>query len=115
MGAAKKKTSNKLVVEGELTIYTAAETKEKIATFLRGEQPLEIDLSQVGEIDTAGLQLLLLARREAAAQQKVLIFAEPSAAVQSCWQLCNFDAAFITAPQGNNMIAPQSNDDATSA
>lgn len=95
MGAAKKKSTNKLTIEGELTIYTAAETKEKIAALLQGEQPIEIDLSQVGEIDTAGLQLLLLARREAAAQQKTLTFGEPSAAVLSCWQLCNFDAAHV--------------------
>lgn len=105
MCAAKKKSSNKLVIEGELTIYTAAETKEKLVALLQGEQPIEIDLSQVGEIDTAGLQLLLLARREAAAQQKTLIFSEPSAAVQSCWQLCNFDAAHIAARSSHESAA----------
>ena len=112
MGAAKKKSSTKFVVEGELTIYTAAETREKFAALLQSEQPIEIDLSQVSEIDTAGLQLLLLARREAVAHKKKLTFAEPSAAVQSCWHLCNFDTAYVPSAQ---IVSAGGNDDAISA
>jgi anti-sigma B factor antagonist len=112
MGAAKKKASTKFVVEGELTIYTAAETREKFAALLQTEQPIEIDLSQVSEIDTAGLQLLLLARREASAREKTLTFTDPSAAVQSCWQLCNFETAHVAPAQ---IISAGGNDDATSA
>jgi anti-sigma B factor antagonist len=112
MGAAKKKSSTKFVVEGELTIYTAAETREKFAALLQTEQPIEIDLSQVSEIDTAGLQLLLLARREAAAREKTLTFSDPSAAVQNCWQLCNFETAHVSPAQ---IISAGGNDDATSA
>lgn len=95
MGASKKKTAaTKLALEGELTIYVAAELKEKIAAALQAQQPLEIDLSQIGEIDTAGIQLLLLAKREADARELQIVFAQPSQAVLDAWQLCNLGAAF---------------------
>ncbi len=94
MASSKKKgTVGKLVVEGELTIYTAAEMKEKIGALLNSAS-VEIDLSQVGEIDTAGLQLLLLARRECARQEKPVVFSNPSEAVLTCWDMCNLKETF---------------------
>ena len=98
MATAKKKDSkehnNGLKIEGELTIYVAAELKEKIGALLGSEAAIEIDLSQVGEIDSAGLQLLLLAQRECAKQQKSIVFRNPSAAVLDCWRLCNVSDLF---------------------
>jgi anti-anti-sigma factor len=76
-----------------LTIYTAADTKEKIGKLLESEA-LEIDLSQVSEIDTAGLQLLLLAQRERAKREKRIVFSNPSEAVIACWKMCNLQAEF---------------------
>jgi len=94
MASSKKKGAvEKLIVEGELTIYTAAEMKEKIGTLLSNES-IEIDLSQVGEIDTAGLQLLLLAQRECAKQEKTIVFSSPSEAVLACWNMCNLQETF---------------------
>ncbi len=89
MGSAKKKNAvTRIDLEGELTIYTAAELKEKFSAALLAEQPLEIDLSQVGEMDTAGLQLLLLAQRESAARKQPVTFLKPSQAVLDTLQLC---------------------------
>lgn len=89
MASSKKKSAvEKLVVEGELTIYTAAEMKEKIGALLTGEA-IEIDLAQVSEIDTAGLQLLLLAQSECKRQEKSIVFSNPSEAVITCWRMCN--------------------------
>jgi anti-anti-sigma factor len=94
MASSKKKgATEKLIVEGELTIYTAADTKEKIGKLLESET-VEIDLSQVGEIDTAGLQLLLLARRECAQREKKIVFSNPSEAVRACWKMCNLQVEF---------------------
>lgn len=94
MASSKKKSAaGKFTVEGELTIYTAAEMKEKIGALLNGE-PVEIDLSQVSEIDTAGLQLLLLAQREYAKQEKPIVFSNPSEAVLVCWNMCNLKETF---------------------
>jgi anti-anti-sigma factor len=52
-------------IEGEFTIYRAAELKP--ALLAAGSGPLDLDLAAVTEIDTAGVQLLLLAQREAQA------------------------------------------------
>jgi anti-sigma B factor antagonist len=48
---------------GELTIYSAAETREALLAWLRKQDlssaaPLEVGAAQVEEIDGAGLQLL---------------------------------------------------------
>jgi anti-anti-sigma factor len=49
---------------GDLTIQTAADTKATIMAALDDGGDLDLDLSDLTELDTAGLQLLLLARRE---------------------------------------------------
>lgn len=99
MASSKKKGAvEKLTVEGELTIYTAAEMKEKISALFSGESAksdsVEIDLAQVSEIDTAGLQLLLLAQRECAKQERSIVFSNPSEAVLTCWSTCNLQEKF---------------------
>jgi len=53
-----------LALEGELTVQTAADRRAVLAALLGGPGDLDLDLSAVTELDTAGLQLLLLARRE---------------------------------------------------
>ena len=55
-------------IAGELTICRAAELKPVLLP--GGSGPVEIDLAEVTEIDTAGVQLLLLARREALATSR---------------------------------------------
>jgi anti-anti-sigma factor len=50
---------------GELTIYQAKAIKTTLLAAIGSQPRLEIDLSQVTGIDTAGVQLLLLAKREA--------------------------------------------------
>ena len=47
-----------LSIDGELTIYTAAEYKKYLTENFTSEHPLEIDLQGIEEIDTCGLQLL---------------------------------------------------------
>ena len=54
-------------LKGELTIQTAAEDRATLLAALSGgDDDLVLDLSDVTELDTAGLQVLLLAKREAA-------------------------------------------------
>lgn len=70
----KNQQNSRLVIEGELTIYTAMELKDKLLTGLLATEELELDLSEVGEFDAAGLQLLVMIKQEAAALGKVLRF-----------------------------------------
>lgn len=56
--------AGRMVLKGELTIYTVAEVKAGIGDSLKDRDEIEIDLSGVTEIDTAGLQLMLIAKRK---------------------------------------------------
>lgn len=90
-----------LNIEGELTIYTAAETKERIVAALAADSALDIDLSQVGEIDSAGLQLLIMAQRAAKALGRDVALVNHSTAVRECLELCNMSAV-----SGDSSAAP---------
>ena len=52
-----------VLLAGELTIYTVAETKIALAEAMEEANEIEVDLSGITEIDTAGLQLMLIAKR----------------------------------------------------
>lgn len=83
-----------LHVEGEMTIYTAAELKSQLLLHLPPQGALEIDLSQVSEIDGAGLQLLILAKRKTQLAGQTLLLTAHSRAVQEAFELCNLAAFF---------------------
>lgn len=65
-------TNGKHIIEGELTIYTVAEWKEKFLASLLTNEVVNLDLSKVSEIDAAGLQLLIMMKQSATALNKVL-------------------------------------------
>ena len=77
-----------------LTIYHAQEHKERLLAALDAGSGLELDLSQVGEIDTAGLQLLILAKQEAARKEKSMAIVAHSPAVRETLDFCNLTAFF---------------------
>ena len=105
-----------LHIEGDMTIYTAAELKAELMPHLsppvemeidrKGKKkskvsahpspPMgrEIDLSGVSEIDSAGLQLLLLAKREAERYANPLRLTGHSRAVLEVLDLCNLAGYF---------------------
>jgi anti-sigma B factor antagonist len=76
-----------LFIEGDLTIRRVQEMKDVILARLAQSQALEVDLAGVTEIDTAGAQLLLMARRAAHASQKELRLVAPSPAVSALFDL----------------------------
>lgn len=57
--------ATRLALAGELTIYAAAEWRDTLARALAEARVLELDLAEVGEIDTAGMQLLMAAMKQA--------------------------------------------------
>ncbi len=92
--SAKKKTQSLppvLRIEGELTIFRAAEL---MPALLRQPPPLEIDLSGVTDFDTAGLQLLMLAKKSAQAAKRELRLVGHSPAVIDVFELLNVAAYF---------------------
>jgi len=76
-----------LFIEGDLTIRRVQEMKDVLLARLAQSQALEVDVAGVTEIDTAGVQLLLMARRAAQASQKELRLVAHSPAVASLFEL----------------------------
>ena len=83
--------SNTLRIEGELTIFRAMELKPVI---LATPPVTKIDLSGVTDLDTAGLQLLMLAKKTARAQQRDVTLVGHSPAVLEVFELLNVAAYF---------------------
>lgn len=83
-----------LAIEGELTIYTAAKQKTSLLTFLDSDDELEINLANITEMDTAGLQLLILLKREAAQTNKTLRFVMHSKVVLDILELTRLISTF---------------------
>ena len=78
---------------GELCIFHAAEIKQCVLESLSTDDSLELDLSGVNEIDTAGVQLLLFVQREARRLGKTLNLVRPSELVSETLKLLNLEAA----------------------
>jgi anti-anti-sigma factor len=57
--------SGALNIEGELTVFAVHALKDRIMAALAESSTLQINLSDVSEVDGAGIQLLLAAKREA--------------------------------------------------
>ncbi|WP_428240287.1 STAS domain-containing protein [Gynuella sp.] len=64
-------------ISGEMTIYTILELKEKIAAMLADAHNITLDLSAVNEIDSAGIQLLLVLHNNRLKHQYSLTLTHP--------------------------------------
>ena len=52
---------NVLLPEGDLTIFEAAEFRERLVALHQQEDPIELDLSEVERMDSSGVQLIIAA------------------------------------------------------
>ncbi len=87
-------TPQRLAIGEDMTIYNANAQKTQLLDALFATEHLELDLSRVAEIDTAGLQLLMLVKREAVQHGKNVSISGHSAAVQQVLDFCNLVGAF---------------------
>lgn len=83
-----------MALAGEMNIYHANEIKQAIANAMEKCAELEINLARVTEMDTAGIQLLILAKREMAGRRKTLRLSEHSPAVLEVMELYDLAAVF---------------------
>jgi anti-sigma B factor antagonist len=80
-----------------MTIYTCGELKPRLLEELAAHPDANrLDLSHVVELDTAGLQLLLTARRCAKDAGRELRVANPSGVVAEVLELCRLGALLET-------------------
>ena len=94
-------SSQPLAIAGDLTIYQALEQKRAFLAALATTDELELNLAQVTEMDTAGLQLLILLKNEAQRAGKCVRIVAHSQAVSSVIDLCNMAAEF-----GDPLVIP---------
>jgi anti-anti-sigma factor len=93
--------ATRLTVDGDLTIYGATEIKQRLIDGIQADAVLELDLSHVAEIDTAGLQLLALAKRESLKLGHALRIVGHSPAVREVIEFLNLVAFF-----GDPLVIP---------
>jgi anti-anti-sigma factor len=93
-------TAATLRLQGELTIYAAQETRllllESLAALADADaqETLEVDVSDVTETDTAGIQILMAARLQARAMGKDVRLAGRNTAVNEVIGLLGLSAWF---------------------
>lgn len=90
-----------LILDGPMTIYNAGEIKAQLMSGLQAAPIIELDLSHVNEMDTAGFQLLVMAKRESQRQGLTLRIIAHSPAVREVIDFYNMDAFF-----GDPMVIP---------
>ncbi len=81
-------------IAGEMTIFRAAELKAAMLAEIAQAQEIEIDLSRVTEIDSAGVQLMVAAKLEAILRGKELRFSGHSKPVTDMLDLCDLGSFF---------------------
>jgi anti-sigma B factor antagonist len=54
-----------MAIVGELTIFSVLDIRSRLLEVLVSLDEVNVDLGEVTEVDTAGLQLMLLAKRKA--------------------------------------------------
>jgi len=93
--ASKNDGIMQLSIKDDMTIYNAESLKETLLGFCHpGTKELQIDLSAVAEIDSAGLQLLLLLKAEAQKRGFVLRLLRHSEAVIEVFELLKLGMYF---------------------
>lgn len=84
----------RIAIEGEFTIYTVADWKRTLFDKLAASRVLDLDLSGVSEIDTAGQQLLIAAKIRAMALGTKFRVVAHSPAVVEVLDLCRLGGFF---------------------
>ena len=83
-----------LRIEGDMTIYRAAEWKSVLLAAFETSTALDVDLAAVDEIDCSGIQLLMLAKKTAQQRQCEMRVVAHSPAVVEAFDLLNLAGYF---------------------
>lgn len=86
-------------VAGDLTIYEAPAVRDLVLQALQGASAVVIDLDEVTDVDSAGLQVLISARKSASHLGTPLTVRCQSDPVVALMDLCNLRGLLLT-PDG---------------
>jgi len=101
MNSTASEQSERFAIHCDMTIYHAEALKSELLGRLERNQVVELDLSQVAAIDTSGIQLLMLAKREGMKQNKELRIVAHSPAVSELMDFYNIAGFF-----GDPLVIP---------
>ncbi len=95
MKAPRRKTRTPpLRLGGDLNIYTAASVQQQLLGALNGGHAINLDLGEVSEFDSAGVQQLLVLKRECDALGRALQITALSDCVREVLTLLNLNDLF---------------------
>jgi len=94
IAVSNKKGLAQVALEGEINIYNAAALKAPLLDALEKCKKMDITLSNVSEMDSAGFQLLLLVKRESVNQGKPMRLIDHSNATLEILDLYNMAGYF---------------------
>lgn len=86
-----KRRGERVKISGEMTIYHSAQLKTELGAILVRNGNMELDLSDVSELDSAGFQVLALFRRETIEQGKQFRLMKCSAPVSAVLKMFQVD------------------------
>lgn len=100
MGLEISRDSNsaRVDVQDEMTIYTAALQRDQLLPLLAQVRHMTLDLSSVVELDSAGVQLLLMLKRESDRLHNTFELAALSSTCSDVLKLLRLEPVFAQAP-----------------
>lgn len=91
----KSKDTTTLIFEGDLTIYYVAQIKDEIfADYEKLSDKIALDLEGVTEIDTAGVQLLLFAKKFFATVHRSLFISKSNGSIDVVLDVLDVNTQF---------------------
>jgi len=81
-------------LSGDLTIYAAMEARQELESLLSQPLPIALDLGEVDELDTAGVQILLWLKRGVADRGGQVTLIHHSPAVIEAFDLLHVTGVF---------------------
>jgi two-component system chemotaxis sensor kinase CheA len=108
----KKAETKRLSVKEDMTIYNAPGQKQQFLSALAQTASLELDLHAITEMDAAGLQLLLLLKREAVQQGRNLSLINHGPRVLQVIDFCNLGGTFGDPMVITSRSSPEAGDEA---
>lgn len=80
----------KVAIEGDCTIYAAADLRAALLPLVKETRPVMVDLGGITELDCAGLQVLLALQKECA----LALFSNPAPCLRQALDLLNLNRTF---------------------
>jgi anti-anti-sigma factor len=91
----KSKDTTTLVFEGDLTIYYVTQIKDELfADYEKLADKIALDLAAVSEIDTAGVQLLLFAKKFFTSVHRSVFITKSNESVESVLTALDVNSQF---------------------